>query len=128
MNKVSKDKTMLVSAIFGVLALAVYVVYNLAIGKFTTDVFVMILAGVIFAFVGYASEFKFAPVLAVLGFSLAIGFYLNDRIIMFEEMINNIVGMNERGNIFAVVVVIFVLLFLAAITGIVGSFKGSKAE
>ena len=78
-----KNKGMLISAAAGVLALLVYVIYNLAIGKFTMDVFLMILAGVVFAFVALKSDFKFAPVLAVLGYSLAIGFYLNNRIIMF---------------------------------------------
>ena len=123
-----KNKGMLISAAAGVLALLVYVIYNLAIGKFTMDVFLMILAGVVFAFIALKSNFKFAPVLAVLGYSLAIGFYLNNRIIMFEEMINHIEGMNERGNIFAVVVVIFVLLFIGAITGIAASFAGTEEE
>ena len=123
-----KNKGMLISAAAGVLALLVYVIYNLAIGKFTMDVFLMILAGVVFAFIALKSNFKFAPVLAVLGYSLAIGFYLNNRIIMFEEMINHIEGMNERGNIFAVVVVIFVLLFIGAITGIGASFAGTEEE
>ncbi|MBR4208915.1 MAG: hypothetical protein IKQ96_01700 [Lachnospiraceae bacterium] len=123
-----KNKGMLISAAAGVLALLVYVIYNLAIGKFTMDVFLMILAGVVFAFVALKSDFKFAPVLAVLGYSLAIGFYLNNRIIMFEEMINHIEGMNERGNIFAVVVIIFVLLFVGAITGIGASFAGTEEE
>ncbi len=123
-----KNKGMLISAAAGVLALLVYVIYNLAIGKFTMDVFLMILAGVVFAFVALKSDFKFAPVLAVLGYSLAIGFYLNNRIIMFEEMINHIEGMNERGNIFAVVVIIFVLLFVGAITGVGASFAGTEEE
>ena len=123
-----KNKGMLISAAAGVLALLVYVIYNLAIGKFTMDVFLMILAGVVFAFVALKSDFKFAPVLAVLGYSLAIGFYLNNRIIMCEEMINHIEGMNERGNIFAVVVIIFVLLFVGAITGIGASFAGTEEE
>ncbi|MBR1813047.1 MAG: hypothetical protein IJ773_04420 [Lachnospiraceae bacterium] len=123
-----KNKGMLISAAAGVLALLVYVIYNLAIGKFTMDVFLMILAGVVFAFVALKSDFKFAPVLAVLGYSLAIGFYLNNRIIMFEEMINHIEGMNERGNIFAVVVIIFVLLFVGAITGVGASFAETEEE
>ena len=123
-----KNKGMLISAAAGVLALLVYVIYNLAIGKFTMDVFLMILAGVVFAFVALKSDFNFAPVLAVLGYSLAIGFYLNNRIIMFEEMINHIEGMNERGNIFAVVVIIFVLLFVGAITGVGASFAETDEE
>ena len=104
----------------------VYLVYNLAIGKFTIDVFAMILCGVIFAAMALLTNFKFAPVLAVLGYSLAIGFYINNRIIMFEEMINRITGMTERDNIFAVVVIIFVLLFVGAIAGVITSFAADK--
>lgn len=82
----------------------------------------MTLAGIVFAVVALTTDFKFAPVLSVIGYALAIGFYFNDRVIMFEEMINHITGMTERGNIFGVVVLIFVLLFIAAIAGIVSSF------
>lgn len=45
---------------------------------------------------------------------------------MFEEMINHIVGMTERGDVFPVVVIILVLLLLAAISGIVVSFSEKK--
>ena len=79
----------LVSACAGILALVVYLIYNLVIGKFTADVFVLIVLGVIFALVTLTTEFKFAPVLSVLGFGLAFGLYVNNRIIMFEELINN---------------------------------------
>ena len=111
-----------VAAAAGILALLIFLVYNLAIGKFTLDVFLMTLAGIVFAVVALTTDFKFAPVLSVIGYALAIGFYFNDRVIMFEEMINHITGMTERGNIFGVVVLIFVLLFIAAIAGIVSSF------
>ncbi len=117
----------LVSACAGALALVVYLIYNLVIGKFTADVFAMIVLGLIFAAVTLMTEFKFAPVLSVLGFSLAIGLYLNNRIIMFEEMINHIVGMTERGDSVPVVILILVLLFVAAISGIVVSFSEKKA-
>lgn len=116
----------LVSACAGVLALVVYLIYNLMIGKFTADVFAMIVVGLVFAVVTLLTEFKFAPVLSVLGFGLAFGLYVNNRIIMFEEMINHIVGMTERGDVFPVVVIILVLLLLAAISGIVVSFSEKK--
>ena len=116
----------LVSACAGVLALVVYLIYNLIIGKFTADVFVMIVLGVLFAGMTLTTEFKFAPVLSVLGFGLAFGLYVNNRIIMFEEMINHIVGMTERGDSFPVVVIILVLLFVAAVAGIVVSFSEKK--
>ena len=117
----------LVSACAGVLALVVYLIYNLVIGKFTADVFVLIVLGVIFALVTLTTEFKFAPVLSVLGFGLAFGLYVNNRIIMFEELINNIVGMTERGDSVPVVVVILALLLVAAISGVVVSFSEKKA-
>lgn len=117
----------LIAAATAVLALVVYLIYNLAIHKLTVDVLVAILIGAAFACLAVVNDFKFAPILSVLGVSLGIGLYLNDRIIMFEEMVNHIVGMTERNNIFAVVVVIFVLLFLSAICGIIASFTERKA-
>ena len=117
----------LVSACAGILALVVYLIYNLVIGKFTADVFVLIVLGVIFALVTLTTEFKFAPVLSVLGFGLAFGLYVNNRIIMFEELINNIVGMTERGDSIPVVVIILALLLVAAVCGIVVSFSEKKA-
>jgi hypothetical protein len=131
MNKLLKGKGLawyasLVAAAVGVLALLVYLVYNLAIGKFTVDVFLAILAGIAFAVVALTTNFKFAPVLTVLGYSLAFGLYVNDRVIMFEEMINHITGMTERGNIVGVVILILVLLFVAALAGIVASFADKE--
>ena len=116
----------LIAACAGCLALLVYLVYNLIIGKFTFDVFAAILVGLIFAVMTVLTKFKFAPVLAVLGYSLGIGLYLNNRIVMFEEMINHITGMTERANIFAVVILIFVLLFVGAIAGVIASFSADK--
>ncbi len=117
----------LVSACAGVLALVVYLIYNLVIGKFTADVFALIVLGVVFSAVTLTTEFKFAPVLSVLSFGLAFGLYVNNRIIMFEELINNIVGMTERGDSVPVVVVILALLLVAAISGVVVSFSEKKA-
>lgn len=51
----------LVSACAGALALVVYLIYNLMIGKFTADVFAMIVVGLVFAVVTLLTEFKFAP-------------------------------------------------------------------
>lgn len=117
----------LTAAGFGILALVVYLVYNLAIGKFTIDVFAAILIGTGAACFAVVNDFKFAPIISVLGISLGIGLYLNDRIIMFEEMINHITGMTERNNIFAVVILIFVFLFVSAISGIIASFTEKNA-
>ena len=116
----------LIAACAGCLALLVYLVYNLIIGKFTFDVFAAILVGLIFAVMTVLTKFKFAPVLAVLGYSLGIGLYLNNRIVMFEEMINHITGMTERDNGFAVVILIFVLLLVGAVAGVIASFAADK--
>ena len=116
----------LIAACAGCLALLVYLVYNLIIGKFTFDVFAAILVGLIFAVMTVLTKFKFAPVLAVLGYSLGIGLYLNNRIVMFEEMINHITGMTERDNVFAVVILIFVLLLVGAVAGVIASFAADK--
>ena len=121
-------KAALVSACSGALALVVYLIYNLAIGKFTVDVFAAIVFGLLFAVLALLTKFRFAPVLSVLGYGMAIGLYLNNRIIMFEEMINHIVGMTERGDIFPVVIVIFALLLIGAVAGIAVSFGSDKAE
>lgn len=131
MNKVLERKgleayALCTAAVSGIIALLVYLVYNIAIGKFTIDVFLLIVAGIVFTMISLLTDFKFAPILTVIGYSLAVGFYLNDRIIMFEEMINHITGMTERGNIVGVVILIMVLLFVAAIAGVVASFAGKE--
>lgn len=131
MNKVLERKgleayALCTAAVSGIIALLVYLVYNIAIGKFTIDVFLLIVAGIVFTVISLLTDFKFAPILTVIGYSLAVGFYFNDRIIMFEEMINHITGMTERGNIVGVVILIMVLLFVAAIAGVVASFAGKE--
>ncbi len=131
MNKVLERKgleayALCTAAVSGIIALLVYLVYNIAIGKFTIDVFLLIVAGIVFTVISLLTDFKFAPILTVIGYSLAVGFYFNDRIIMFEEMINHITGMTERGNIVGIVILIMVLLFVAAIAGVVASFAGKE--
>ena len=88
MNKVLERKgleayALCTAAVSGIIALLVYLVYNIAIGKFTIDVFLLIVAGIVFTVISLLTDFKFAPILTVIGYSLAVGFYLNDRIIMF---------------------------------------------
>ena len=126
-NKKGRSLAALIAACAGTLALVVYVIYNLAISKFTIDVFACIAVGLLFAVVTLLTKFRFAPVLATLGYGLAIGLYLNNRIIMFEEMINHIVGMTERGDIFPVVIAIFALLLVAAVSSVIVSFSDKEA-
>lgn len=110
-----------------VIALVVYLVYNGAIGKITTDVLTTIVIGVAASCVALTTNFKFAPVISVLATSAAIGLYFNDRVIMFEELVNHITGMTERDYILPVVILIFVLLFVSTIASVVASFCDKKA-
>ena len=62
MNKYLKGKGLFAYASFvaaaaGILALLIFLVYNLAIGKFTLDVFLMTLAGIVFAVVALTTDF-----------------------------------------------------------------------
>lgn len=119
------------AAIAGVLALIVYLIYNIAISKVTADVLIMLLIGIASSVVAllYGKKISsIATVVSTLGFALAFGLYLNDRVIMFEEMINHITGMTERNNVLAVVIVIFVLLLVGTIAGIVASFNDKELE
>ena len=117
----------LIAAAAAVLALAVYLVYNAAINKITADVLITIVVGVVASCAALTTNFKFAPVVSVLATSAAIGLYFNDRIIMFEELVNHITGMTERDYILPVVILIFVLLFVSAIAGVVASFCDKKS-
>ena len=115
------------AAAAAVIALVVYLVYNGAIGKITTDVLTTIVIGVAASCAALTTNFKFAPVISVLATSAAIGLYFNDRIIMFEELVNHITGMTERDYILPVVILIFVLLFVSTIASVVASFCDKKA-
>lgn len=116
----------MVAAAAAVLALVVYLIYNGAIGKITTDVLATIVVGVVASCFALTTNFKFAPVISVLGTSAAIGLYFNDRVIMFEELINHITGMTERDYILPVIILIFVLLFVSTLASVVASFCDKK--
>lgn len=116
----------MVAAAAAVLALVVYLIYNGAIGKITTDVLATIVVGVVASCFALTTNFKFAPVISVLATSAAIGLYFNDRVIMFEELINHITGMTERDYILPVIILIFVLLFVSTLASVVASFCDKK--
>jgi len=116
----------MVAAAAAVLALVVYLIYNGMIGKITTDVLATIVVGVVASCFALTTNFKFAPVISVLGTSAAIGLYFNDRVIMFEELINHITGMTERDYILPVIILIFVLLFVSTLASVVASFCDKK--
>ena len=99
-----------------------YLIYSLSVGHFAAVVFVMLLLGTIAAAVAMVFDWKFLAIFPVLFYSLAFGLYVNDRVVMFEEMINNITGMTERGAILPIVIIVFVLCLLSIVGGIVAAF------
>ena len=72
------------------------------------------------------TRFKFMPLIPAALFSAAFGFYLNDRLAMFEEMINNIYGMNERGAILWVVLLLLGLNLVSVLGSIVAAFSSRE--
>ena len=105
----------------GLVCTLLYLIYSAAVGHFAAEVFVMLLLGTIAAAVAMVFEWRFLAIFSVLFFSLAFGLYINDRLIMFEEMINNITGMTERGAVLPIVIIIFVLCLISIIGGIVAA-------
>lgn len=106
----------------GLIATIIYTAYSAAVALFAPEVFVMLLLGVAGSAFAAVTEFKFAPLVPVLFYSLAFGLYISDRVLMFEEMYNHIYGMNERGAILGLVIVIFVLMFVSIVATIVSAF------
>jgi len=64
------------------------------------------------------TRLKLATLISAALFATAFGLYVNDRLIMFEEMINKIYGMTEQGAILWVVLMVFGLMLVgfAAVT------------
>lgn len=108
--------------VVGLIATIIYTAYSAAVSLFAPEVFVMLLLGVAGSVFAAVTDFKFAPFVPVLFYSLAFGLYLSDRVLMFEEMYNHIYGMNERGAILGLVIVILVLNFVSIVATIVSAF------
>lgn len=106
----------------GFVTTVIYLIYTLTVGLFAPQVFVMLLLGTAVCVLSLFFEWKFLPLVAVLFFSLAFGFHILDRITMFQEMLNHIYGMNERGAILGVVVLLLVFNFLSIAACTVASF------
>ena len=68
-------------------------------------------------------DMKFLTLVPVLFFSLALGFHICDRVYMFQEMINHIYGMNEKGAILWLVILLFVLNAISAVAAIIAAFS-----
>ncbi len=112
----------LAAGAIGLICTLLYLIYSLSVGHFAAVVFVMLLLGTIAAAVAMVFDWKFLAIFPVLFYSLAFGLYVNDRVVMFEEMINNITGMTERGAILPIVIIVFVLCLLSIVGGIVAAF------
>ena len=128
------------ACVLGVVTTIVYTAYSLSVyGKinggadmgnhFNTVVFVMLLLGTVACAIGVARpDWQFAPIIPSLFFSAAFGYYIDDRLIMFEEIINEIYGMMESGANFGMVILIFVLTLVCVLALIVACFTGGKKE
>lgn len=128
------------ACVLGIVTTIVYAAYSLsAYGKinggadmgnhFNTVVFLMLLFGSLTCAVGVVKPgWQFAPVIPSLFFSAAFGYYINDRLIMFEEIINKIYGMMESGANFGIVILVFVLILVCIAALIVACFTSSPKE
>lgn len=120
--------------VLGLVNTVIYSAYTLsAYGKinggadmgnhFNAAIFVLLLLGTLTCLIGIIKPgWKFAPLIPSLLFSAAFGYYINDRLIMFEELVNRIYGMMESGGVFGMVVLVFALDLACVIMLIVASF------
>ena len=81
-------------------------------------VFAALVAAAISCLLIMFTRLKLATLISAALFATAFGLYVNDRLIMFEEMINKIYGMTEQGAILWVVLMVFGLMLVgfAAVT------------
>ena len=114
--------------LIGLVTTVIYLIYSLSVDLFAPEVFIFLLLGTLSEVLVLFVDWKFAPILPVLFFSLAFCLHINDRVLMFEEMINQIYGMNERGAILWVVLVLLALNLVSAIASIIASFSSRERE
>ena len=98
-----------IALLVGVVNAAIYLIYSTSVHHFSPLVFAALVAAAISCLLIMFTRLKFAT---------AFGLYVNDRLIMFEEMINKIYGMTEQGAILWVVLMVFGLMLVgfAAVT------------
>ncbi len=106
----------------GLITAIIYLIYTLNVELFAPEVFIFLLIGTAACVLSLFFDWKFLPLVAVLFFSLAFGFHILDRITMFQEMINKIYGMNERGAILEMVILLLVLNVISIAANIFASF------
>ncbi len=109
-------------ALTGIVATVTYAVYSSGVGHFNALVFVLTLLGTLSTALMIVTKFRFAPLVSGVFLSAAFGTYANDRVIMFEEMINGIYGMSERGAILGTVIFILVMMLLSVACCAVAAF------
>ena len=114
--------------VVGLISAIVYVAYSTSVSHFQPAIFVMMLLGALLCIPIVFTEWKFAPILPAVFFAAAFGMYINDRLIMFEEMINKIYGMMEKGAILSMVILVFVLDLIAFLATAVAAFVKEKKQ
>ena len=116
----------LLGGAIGLITAIVYTVYSTSVGHFDPVVLGLMVLGVCGSAFAALSDKKSAPLVPDILFSLSFGMYINDRVIMFEEMINKIYGMNERGAILEVVLAILVLQFVSILLCMIACFTSDR--
>ena len=128
-----KDKSIAFYLCFGAGALGlvnavIYAVYSLnVVGKtgnhFDGLIFALLLLGALTCALPVVKpEWKFSLLIPAVFFSASFGYYVNDRLIMFEEMINRIYGMMESGAVLGMVILVFALNLISFLSVAIASF------
>ena len=107
-----------IALLVGVVNAAIYLIYSTSVHHFSPLVFAALVAAAISCLLIMFTRLKLATLISAALFATAFGLYVNDRLIMFEEMINKIYGMTEQGAILWVVLRVFGLMLVgfAAVT------------
>lgn len=122
------------AGIIGLINTIIYAAYSLnVVGKtgnhFDALVFSMLLLGTLSCSLPVIKpEWKFTILIPSVFFSAAFGYYINDRLIMFEEMLNRIYGMMESGAVLGMVILIFVLDIVSFLAIAVAAFTDSDKK
>ena len=114
--------------VVGLITTIIYLAYTLTVGLFAPEVFVLLLLATLSTIPGVFLDWKFLPLIPVILFSLALGFHLCDRVTMFQEMINKIYGMNEKGAILGVVILLLVLNLVSVAASLVAAFTSRERK
>lgn len=112
------------AAALGLVNAVIYAAYAASVQHFSVLVFVLLLAAAFSCALPLLTSFDFAPIVPGVLFSAAFAVYLEDRVIMFEEMINGIYGMSERGAILGVVLLILGIALACVACSIAAAFAG----